>query len=165
MLALFRSKNQAEGKRTKTSAYRERVSVVSKSDPAANSFSFAWVILSTLGYLATQVVLGIVAQAFVLPFIVATHTRFLTEGLIIILGFYVGAFVIGVVSPGRRTLEPVLGAVVAVAAAFAVANFTPQMGGWFRHDGINMMATAAFLAGTFAAFGCYSGEKLMGNIK
>ena len=138
---------------------------MSQSDPAKRPFSFGWVLFSTVGYLAMQVVLGIVAQTFVLPFVVAKHTQFFAEGLIILLGFYIGAFVIGVVSPGRRVIEPVLGAVASVAAAFSVANFTPQMGGWFRYDGLGMMATAAFLAAFVSGFGCYSGEKLMRNVK
>ncbi len=138
---------------------------MSRRDPAERDFSFGWVLASTVGFLVVQVLLGIVAQTFVLPYIVAKHTQFFTEGLIIILGFYFGAFAIGVISPGRRVVEPVLGAVCAIAAAFSVANFTPQMGGWFRHDGLGMMATAAMLAAVFAGFGCYSGEKMMGNVK
>lgn len=163
-LATFSEQKRATH-RKQTSTYREKVQVVSKSDPAKRAFSFGWVLTSTVGYLAMQVVLGIVAQTFVLPFVVAKHTQFFTEGLIIMLGFYVGAFLIGVISPGRRVVEPVLGAVAAVAAAFSVANFTPQMGGWLRHDGLGMMTTAALLAAFFAGFGCYSGEKLMRNVK
>lgn len=120
--------------------------------------------ISVMGYLAIQVVLGMGAKLFVFPFAGTDHTTFLAQGLIIIMGFYVGAFIIGVVSPGRRTVEPVLGAVLAVAAAFSVSNFTPQMGGWFRLDGIGMMGLAALMAGAIAAFGAYSGEKLMGNV-
>lgn len=138
---------------------------MSKTDPAKKDFSFGWVLVSTVGYLMMQVVLGIVAQNFVLPFVVAKHTQFFTEGLIILLGFYIGAFIIGIVSPGRRLIEPILGAVAAVTAAFSVANFTPQMGGWLRYDGLEMMVTAAVLAALFAGFGCYSGEKFMRNVK
>lgn len=159
------SQKKRATERKQTSAYRERGQIVSKSDPAARDFSFGWVLTSTVGYLVVQVFLGILAQMFVLPFIVAKHTQFFTEGLIIILGFYIGAFLIGVISPGRRVVEPVLGAICAIAAAFSVANFTPQMGGWFRYDGVGTMATAALLAATFAGFGCYSGEKLMRNVK
>lgn len=122
-------------------------------------------ILSTILYLITQIVLGVGAKVLVMPFIVADYTRSLTEGLIIILGFYIGSFIIGVFSPGRRIIEPVLGAVAAIVAAFSVSNFTPQMGGWFRVDGVAMMGTAALLAGSIAAFGSYSGEKLMGNVE
>lgn len=146
-------------------SYTQKGAVMSKSDPASRSFSFGWVLASTVGYLTMQVVLGIAAQMLVLPFVVAKHTQFLTEGLIILLGFYVGAFVIGVVSPGRRIVEPVLGAIFAVGAAFSVANFTPQMGGWFRYDGLSMMVTAAVLSAIFSGFGSYSGEKLMRNVK
>ena len=137
---------------------------MSENKSAGNSFSFNWVILSVLGYLALQVGLGMLAKLFVFPFAATKHTEFMSQGLIIIIGFYVGAFIIGVISPGRRLLEPVLGAVLAVGAAFSVSNFTPQMGGWFRIDGIGMMATSAVMAGVIAAFGVYSGEKLMGNV-
>ena len=163
MPKLFASKSRST-ERKRVSSYRERVSVVSENKSAGNSFSFNWVILSVLGYLALQVGLGMLAKLFVFPFAATKHTEFMAQGLIIIVGFYVGAFIIGVISPGRRLLEPVLGAVLAVGAAFSVSNFTPQMGGWFRIDGIGMMTTAALLAGVIAAFGVHSGEKLMGNV-
>lgn len=118
-----------------------------------------------MGYLALQVAFGLAAHIFVFPFAGTKHTEMMAQGLIIILGFYVGAFIIGVISPGRRTIEPVLGAVLAVAAAFSVSSFTPQMGGWFRVDGLGSMGFSAILAGVIAAFGVYSGEKMMGNIK
>lgn len=142
--------------------YRERGRVVSKK--SGNSFSFNWVIASLFVYLGMQVVFGIAAQNFVLPYIVAGHTRFLTEGLLITMGFYIGAFLLGVFSPGRRMLEPVMAAVFAVLIAFSVSHFTPQMGGWFRIDGLGMAAVGSFLAATFSGFGVYSGEKLMGNV-
>ena len=163
MLKLFAGKSQST-ERKRVSSYRERVSVVSNKKSAGNSFSFNWVIVSVLGYLAMQVGLGMLAKLFIFPFAATKHTEFMAQGLIIIVGFYVGAFIIGVISPGRRTIEPVLGAVLAVGAAFSVSNFTPQMGGWFRLDGIGMMMTAAVMAGVISAFGVYSGEKLMGNV-
>lgn len=145
--------------------FRAGGSVVSKSDGAKRAFSVGWVLASTLGYLALQVVLGILVQNFVSPYIVAQHTKFFAEGLVIILGFYVGAFMIGVFSPGRRIIEPTLGAIAAIVAAFSVANFTPQMGGWLRYGGLSSAGTAIVLAALFAAFGSYSGEKLMGNTR
>lgn len=150
--------------RKNVKSYRERVSVVSKTDKANNSFSFNWVILSLFVYLGVQVGLGLLAKLFVFPFAGTDHTRYLAQGLIIIAGFYLGAFIIGVLSPGRRLVEPVLGAILAVAAAFSVSNFTPQMGGWFRIDGMGMMMPAAMMSAVIAAFGSYSGEKLMGNV-
>lgn len=135
------------------------------SSKANNSFSFNWVIVSTFFYLVLQVILGMAAQKFVLPYIVASFTRFFTEGLIIMAGFYLGSFFIGVFSPGRRTVEPALGAMLAVIAAFSVSTFTPQYGGWFRLDGIAAAGTATLLAGMLSAAGAYSGEKLMGNTK
>lgn len=154
-----------ERKRGSVSAYREKVSVVSKRDPADNDFSFNWVILSVFGYLGLQIALSILGHLFVFPFTATKHTEMMAQGLIIIAGFYIGAFIIGVISPGRRTIEPVLGAVLAVGAAFSVSNFTPQMGGWYQMQGVGSMGTAAVMAGVIAAFGAYSGEKMMGNFK
>ncbi len=138
--------------------------MVSQKNSSRNGFSFSWVILSLLGYLVLQVALGLFANIFVFPFAGTKHTEFFAQGLIIILGFYIGAFVIGVISPGRRLIEPVLGSVLAVAAAFSVSSFTPQMGGWYRVDGLAAMTTAAVMAAAIAGFGVYSGEKLMGNV-
>lgn len=116
-----------------------------------------------LGYLFVQVVLGMFANVFVYRLAGSRHTELMAEGLVIIFGFYVGAFVIGVVSPGRRIVEPALGAIMAVAAVYSVSTFTPQMGGWLRIDGLGSMLTAALIAASVASFGAYSGEKLMGN--
>ena len=136
---------------------------MSRRSSSRTEFSFNWAILSLFGYLFIQVVFGIFANIFVYRHVRSNHTELLAEGLIIIFGFYIGAFVVGVISPGRRLIEPVLGAVMAVAAVFSVSTFTPQMGGWYRIDGLGAMLTAAFLAATVAALGAYSGEKLMGN--
>ena len=121
--------------------------------------------VSLFVYLGVQVGLGIAAKQFVLPYIVAKHTRYFTEGLIIVFGFWLGAFLIGVFSPGRRTIEPVLGAAAVVLTAFSVSHFTPMMGGWFRIDGLGMAGVGCMLAAVFAGFGVYSGEKLMGNVE
>lgn len=137
---------------------------MSRRDPADTKFSFNWVMLSVFGYLVTQVVLGFAAKVLVYPFAGTTHTKFLAQGLIIIAGFYIGAFVIGVLSPGRRIIEPMLGAIFAVAAVFSVSDFTPQTA-WLRLDGIGSMGTAAIMAGFTAVCGAYSGEKLMGNVR
>lgn len=166
MLKLFtRDRNSTKQSSQVKQVYRERVAVVMKKQNTSAGFSFNWIIGSTVFYLMMQVALGILAKLFVLPFIVAGFTRFLTDGLILMAGFYIGSFILGVVSPGRRTLEPTLGAILAVIAAFSVSNFTPQMGGWFRLDGIAAAGTATMLAGILAYAGARSGEKLMGNIK
>lgn len=154
----------AERRGALASTYRQGGSVVSQKSSSKNGFSFNWVILSLLGYFGLQVLLGLFANIFVFPAAATKHTDFFAQGLIIILSYYAGSFVIGVISPGRRMLEPVLGAVLSVATVFSVSSFTPQMGGWYRVDGLGSMATASLMAGVIAALGVYSGEKLMGNI-
>ena len=136
----------------------------SKSKKKNNSFSFNWIIGSVFVYLFMQVALGIGAQQFVLPYIVAKHTRFLTEGLIVMFGFYIGAFLVGALSPGLRTIEPVLGAMAAIVAAFSIVYFTP-VSSFFLEGGFFRIAVGCIIAGVCAASGAYSGEKLMGNIK
>jgi hypothetical protein len=137
---------------------------VSSPKPSSNTFSFNWTLLSVLIYLACQVVFGMGAKQFVLPYIVATHTQYLTEGLIVMAGFYVGAFIIGVISPGLRTFEPVIGAILAVLAAFSIVYFTP-LSSWFVQGGFNRIAIGCLGAAICAGTGVYSGEKLMGNVK
>lgn len=148
-----------------TSTYRRKGGVVSEKDPGNNNFSFNWVLLSVLSILGVQVGLGILARNLVYPYAGASHTKFLAEGLVILMGFYLGALLVGIVSPGRRTFEPILGAFLAVLAVFSVSNFTPQMGGWFRLDGISGMMVSGTLASIMAGIGAFSGEKLMGNVK
>lgn len=157
------TKQKASVKRSSVSLFREGGSVVGKLNGAKRTFSASWVLASTLGYLALQVLLGIVVQNFVSPYIVAQHTRFFAEGLVIVLGFYVGAFIVGVISPGRRLLEPVLAAAAVIVITYSVASFTPQMSGWYRYEGLGGSGIAIVLAALVAACGAYSGERLMGN--
>lgn len=167
MFGKLLEKNDSKKKAPASRVYRERVSVSSsKSDPANNSFSIGWVMFSTFFYLAMQVVLSLLINlpVDVIGHRVPQHTLMMAQGIIIAFGFYIGAWLIGVVSPGRRTIEPVLGAVLSVGAAFVVSTMTPQMGGWFRMDGLSHMAPGALIAGVLAAFGAYSGEKRMGNV-
>ena len=159
------SKSKVESKSSAVSSYREKGSFVSKKDPAANNFSFNWVILSVFSYLGVQVGLGMLARTFVYPNAGAKHTNFLAEGLVILMGFYLGAFLIGIISPGRRTFEPILGAFLAVLAVFSVSNFTPQMGGWLRFDGVSGMFVSGVIAAVMSGIGVFSAEKLMGNVK
>lgn len=159
-----KSKASSKSKATKSRPYRERVSVVSSSKSPRNEFSMNWVLLSTLFYFIMQVTLSTVVVGMV-PAGAPKHTEFMAQGIVIAFGFYFGAWLLGVISPGRRLVEPVLGAVLSVGCVFLVGTMTPQMGGWFRLDGIGKMGTAGMIAGFLAAIGVYSGEKIMGNIR
>lgn len=154
------SKTRSETKASKN--YRERVTVTSKQKKTS-FFSIGWVVASLFVYLVVQVGFSIVAQTFVTPHIVAAHTKYLTEGLIVMFGFYLGSFVLGVVSPGLRVLEPVIGACLAILASFSLIYFAP-VSRFFADADLHRILIGCLIAGGCAAAGVYSGEKLMGNV-
>ncbi|MCA9796188.1 MAG: hypothetical protein KC910_30485, partial [Candidatus Eremiobacteraeota bacterium] len=91
-------------------------------------FSPAWLVLSLIVFVVIQVVFGWLAGRFLLSGYTAQHTRFLIEGLVVLISYFVGAFLIGVVSPDLRLVEPVAAALVATLAVMSVALMVPS---WF----------------------------------
>ena len=57
---------------------------------------------------------------------VSSGLQFMMQGLCMLLAFYIGGFIIGLVSPGLRILEPALGAFLSVATMMAITLFTPS---------------------------------------
>lgn len=119
-----------------------------------------WIIGSTLLFLALELLLaGLVPQLLEGRFV--GHVMSLRiEALLMVTSFFVGGFIVGVISPGPRLVEPAIGAAVVVAAGFLIALFSPVA--FLRWDP-GRIALGSVVAFGLALYGAHLGEKLTGN--
>lgn len=111
-------------------------------------------------FLAIEVVLGIFVGELLLSRALSINTSFLLRGLTNLGAYVIGGFIIGVVSPGRRLVEPAIAGALMLVLTGIVALFVP-----FRLIGYEggSFVLACVIAAAFAAAGAYMGEKLTGN--
>ena len=77
-----------------------------------------------------------------------------------LLSFLTGGFLVGVLSPGLRLIEPAIGAGVTVVFTFLIAFFTPVTVLAADPNKILIGGIAGFAV---ALFGAHLGERLRGN--
>ncbi|MBI5542310.1 MAG: hypothetical protein HY901_00350 [Deltaproteobacteria bacterium] len=133
-----------------------------RTDGGSSSFSQAWAFLSVVLFLAIELAIG----AFVGPFVIGKYVSpmfHLQLQMLMHLGsFYVGGFLVGMLSPGVRLTEPAVGAFISVAVVWLISFFMPS---WFYHFDFTRLLVGGGIAFALALAGAYSGEKLMGNVE
>ena len=77
-----------------------------------------------------------------------------------LLSFVIGGFLVGVLSPGPRLVEPAIGAAATVVFTFLISFFTPVA--FLQASGDRILIGGALGFGV-ALFGAHIGEKLTGN--
>ncbi len=96
------------------------VTGVSMKTDKFQAFSFTWVWLSLGSFLVAQNIL------LLFPFFSRTmHGSLLIEVLINVITYFLGAFMVGVVSPKVRIMEPAVAAVIAVLLVHLSGLWTP----------------------------------------
>lgn len=131
------------------------------NDSAERPFSSAWVMLSLVLFLAFELVIGtwlgpLIAGKYVSPMF---HLQ--VQMLLHLAALYLGGLAVGVVSPGRRLLEPAVGAFLSVLVTFLMSFFMPT---WFLHFDVVKVAIGGGLGFFVALLGAWHGEKAMGNL-
>jgi hypothetical protein len=129
-------------------------------DLAQRPFSNKWVAVSMAAFIAAELAIGGLLGELLLGKAVSINTNFLLQGLFNLAGFAVGGFAIGVISPGRRIVEPAVGAAATMVLISILALFVP-----FRYIGYSnsgILFASAFAA-AIAGCGAYTGEKVTGN--
>lgn len=113
-------------------------------------------------FIAAELVIGGLLGELLLGRAASINTNFLLQGLFNLAGFALGGFAIGLVSPGRRIIEPAVGAAATMVLISILALFVP-----FRYLGYSSggMLFAALFAAAIAGAGAYGGEKLTGNTR
>ncbi len=130
-------------------------------DPARRDFSQRWVWLSMAMFIASELFIGGFLGELIAGRMLSINTGFLMQGLLNLAGFVLGGFVIGVVSPGRRIIEPALAGFATIILIAILTLFVP-----FRYMGYtgSSLLLAGLLAAALGAGGAYLGERLTGNL-
>lgn len=125
------------------------------------SFSKKWVFISLIIYLAIEIFLGgYVAQLLSGTFV----SRFFImkiELLLMLVGYFIGGFLIGLISPGVRVFEPAFAAFLAVAFTFLYGFFTPLR---FFGFSLTKILIGGGIAFVLALIGAKFGEKLAAKL-
>ena len=122
--------------------------------------SKAWIVASIAIFMVLELLLGGL-MADVLAGRSTSHMLQLRLELgLSLLSFLVGGFLVGILSPGPRLVEPAVGAAATVVFTFLISFFTPVAFLQASGDRILIGGVMGFLV---ALFGAHLGEKLTGN--
>lgn len=111
-------------------------------------------------FVVTELIIGGLIGGLLLGY-QSYSLEFTLQGLLHLAAFLVGGFVVGVVSPGERILEPAIGAALSVVLMFALTALTPYP--WFAFR-FNRMVVGGTMAFVTALIGAYGGERVTGQI-
>lgn len=131
------------------------------ADPAERPFSTAWTLLSLVLFLAVELVIGswlapLVTRAYVSPMF-----HYQVQMLLHLGALYLGGLAVGLLSPGRRLLEPAVGAFISVLVVFLMSFFMPH---WFFTFNVTKVLVGGGIGFFVALLGAWHGEGLMGNL-
>ena len=130
------------------------------SNADAQTFSVKWVLLSVLIYIIAEIVLGIWVGGMVVDKYMSLSLRFMLQGILNLVSYFVGGFIIGLISPGLRIYEPAAGAFLAVSLMLLLSFFTPYR---FIQFSMTKMLVGGGIAFFLALAGARLGERLSGN--
>ena len=123
-------------------------------------FSWKWTAISFVVFVLMETVIGAVIGQFIVGKYVSHNLQFLMQGLCNVGSYFVGGFVIGLVSPGLRIYEPAAGAFLAVAGTLILTVFSPFT---FLAFSMPKMIIGGAIAFFLAMTGAKIGERLSGN--
>lgn len=126
----------------------------------SKSFSKKWMLASMAIFVAVELLLGGLVGEVLIGGYMSRSLRFMMEGLLHIASFFVGGFIVGVISPGLRIHEPAAGAFLSVALMLILAIFTPYT---FLRFSLTRMLVGGVIAFCLALVGARLGERLTGN--
>lgn len=129
-----------------------------ETPPGARPFSWGWALASALVFGAFQLTFGWAASTWIFKGQFLTENmRFFVEGSINLVSYFLSGFLIGVVSPRVRILEPAVGAALVVVATLSVGLFTPSR---FLSMGPLKLLIGGALAFGMALWGAILGERI-----
>lgn len=103
-----------------------------------------WVVVNVFVFLATEVVPGGVLGPILSGRFVGHVLSLKLELLLMLTSYFFGGFLIGLLSPRVRILEPAIGAALAVVFTWTYSFFTPNMFYGFRFDRVVIGSLIAF---------------------
>ncbi len=130
-------------------------------DSAERPFSTSWTVLSVVLFLVVEAVIGSWLGPLIVGKYVSPMFHFEVQVLMHLLSFYAGGWLVGLVSPGRRLVEPAVGAFVSALLVFGFALFMPSV---FFAFTLFKALLAGGLAFVTALVGAWQAERVMGNL-
>lgn len=130
-------------------------------DPAERPFSVPWMIVSLVLFLAVELFIGSWLGPLIAGKYVSPMFHYQVQMLMHLLALYGGGLLVGVVSPGRRLMEPAAGAFFSVLIVFLMGFFLPN---WFFHFDLTKVMVGGGIGFAVALAGAWQGEKMMGNL-
>lgn len=124
-------------------------------------FSTKWMLFSMGIFIAVELLLGGLVGHVVIGNYMSMSLRFMLQGLLQLVSFFIGGFIIGVISPGVRIDEPAIGAFLSVTLMLTLTFFTPYS---FIQFSLTKMLVGGVIAFILALIGARLGERLAGNI-
>ena len=123
-------------------------------------FSTRWMFASMGVFIGIELLLGGIVGEVVVGRFMSIGLRFMLQGLLYVTSFFVGGFIIGVISPGLRTREPAAGAFLSVALMLILSIFTPYS---FIRFSLAKMLLGGAVAFFLALTGAKIGERVTGQ--
>ena len=123
-------------------------------------FSTKWMLASMAIFIGIELLLGGIVGQIVVGRFMSLSLRFMLQGLLNVVSFFIGGFIIGVISPGLRIREPATGAFLSVAFMLILSIFTPYS---FIHFSLTKMIIGGVVAFCLALTGAKIGEKVTGQ--
>ncbi len=123
-------------------------------------FSKQWMWISFGIFIATELILGGLVGGVIVGNYMSISLRFMLQGLLNLLAFFIGGFIIGLISPGVRVYEPAAGAFLSVLTMLILTLFTPFS---FIHFSITKVIIGGGIAFFLALTGAKIGERVAGN--
>jgi len=120
-------------------------------------FSMRWVLASIVVFVLAQLVLAVIVGQVLIGSRIPTGMHQVVQGLLILISYFVGGFVIGVISPKIRIIEPALGAFASIFLVVLVSFVMPNS--YIYFNWLKMFIGGA-IAFALAMYGATLGEKL-----
>ncbi len=130
------------------------------NNPNHHSFSKKWMFASMVIFIGVELFLGGLIGHLVVGRFISLSLRFMLQGLLNLVSFFIGGFIIGLISPGIRIHEPAVGAFLSVTIMLCLSIFTPYS---FIHFSLTKMLIGGVVAFFLALVGAKLGERVAGN--
>ena len=124
------------------------------------NFSKQWMWISFGIFIVTELILGGLVGGLVVGKFMSLHLRFMLQGLLNLIAYFVGGVIIGLISPGVRIYEPAVGAFLSVLVMLVLTLFTPFS---FIHFSLTKVLIGGGIAFFLALTGAKIGERMAGN--
>lgn len=124
------------------------------------TFSTKWMLASMGIFIGIELLIGGIVGEMVVGGFMSLSLRFMLQGLLNLVSFFIGGFIIGVISPGLRIREPATGAFLSVALMLILSIFTPYS---FIRFSLTKMIVGGAVAFCLALTGAKIGEKVTGH--